>query len=297
MEDDKHEVTFQDLTTLFFLAPAILHVNDFYLEDLQEGRLQDVHPELWCILEQAEILEKGKLTRLGNVIFSCVDLVRYYMVTGMEMAYTKKPEKKVWQYELLRKGLGSYANVLGIDYIDFLNDYVKQSVTTCLDLGGGSGHYLELVGERYNVDRCILLDKDIDVAFEHFDMNYPNSNRYMCKQMDISETLDISPYKADLVLLNEVFHLRGEKWWTKLMDNALANTHPKGQICIGEVEPNPAFDWRMKAYTDEGYSISMNNFMYWINQNYKGVFEEAFGVLGVPTHWFVILTKKEHNHA
>ena len=295
MEDDKAEVTFQDLTTLFYLAPAILHVNDFYLEALKEGTLQDVQPALWCILEQAEILNKGKLTNLGNVVFSSVDLVRYYMVTGGDMAYYKETEKKVWQYELLRKGLGQYASMISIDYIDFLNDYVKQPINTCLDLGGGSGHYFEQVGERYDVNRCILLDKDIDVAFEYLDTNYPNSTRYHCGIADISEPITITPYKADLVLLNEVFHLRDDKWWTQLMDNAIAASMPKGQICVGEVQPNPAFDWRMKAYTDSGYSISMNNFMYWINSNYKNKFEESFGVLEMSSHWFVILTKKEHN--
>lgn len=287
------EVKINDLVTLFYLAPAIVHVHDFYHDELLAGTLRDASPEHWNILTQAEILYHGKLTKLGNQVFSCVDLVRYYMVTGVEMAGIKKPEKKLWQYELLRKGLGQQANSLGIDYVDFLHDNINRVLNTVLDLGGGSGHYLEMVGERYDVARCILVDKDIDVAFEHFDENHPNSERYHCNIGDISKPLNIVPYKADLVLMNEVMHLNDNIWWAQLMSNALSCSHPTGQICIGEVQPESAFDWRMKAYTDNGQSISMNDFMYFINTNYKGEFEPEFGALILDSHWFVLLTKRE----
>ena len=294
---DDNPITFQDITTLLYLGPAIIYVDTFHREDLAKGTLRDAAPEQWHILTQAEILDKNKLTHLGNVVFSCVDLIRYYMVTGVEMASEKKPPKKVWQYELLRKGLGQYSNAIGIEYVDFLHEHIKDDINTCLDIGGGSGHYLELVGERYGVARCILVDKDIDVAFEHFDFNHPNSERYHCNEADIGEPMNIVPYKADLVLMNEVIHLNDEIWWAALMSNALSCSKPKAQICIGEVRPEPAFNWRMKAYTDNGCNISLNDFMFWINTNYKEQFEENFGVLVTATHWFAILTKKEYLHA
>jgi len=290
--------TIQDITTLGYLLPAIVHTDTFYREELNRGNIKDACFEMFHILHQVGIVgELGKLTILGNEVFSCVDLWRYYMVTGVDMATNKKPEKKLWQYELLRKGLGQYANTMSIDYIDFLNDYVNRLLETVLDLGGGSGHYLEMVGERYDVARCILVDKDIDVAFEHFDEDHPNSERYHCNIGDIGAPLNIVPYKADLVLMNEVIHLNDEIWWAKLMSNALTCSHPKGQICVGEVRPEAAFEWRMKSYTDNGHCISMNDFMYWINMNYKGQFEESFGSLRTSTHWFVLLTKKEYEHA
>ena len=292
-----NELTMNDLVVLMYLAPTIVHVDDFYREELLAGTLRDAAPEQWNILTQCELIDRGRLTPLGNTIFSCVDLIRYYMVTGVDMACDKKPEKKLWQYELLRKGLGQYTNTIGIDYVDFLHSYINGPINTCLDIGGGSGHYLELVGERYDVARCILVDKNIDVAFEHFDHNHPNSGRYRCNEADIGKPMNIVPYKADLVLMNEVMHLNDEIWWSKLMSNALTCSHPRGQICIGEVQPEPAFDWRMKAYTDDGHSTSMNDFMYWINMNYKGQFEESFGALQLDTHWFVILTKKEYSNA
>ena len=291
------EIDFQDLVTLFYLAPAIIHVDNFYNKELRDGTLRDANPELWYILTQAELLENNKLTKLGNQVFACTHLIRYYMVTGIDMADAKKPDKQIWQYELLRKGLGQQAYTMGIEYVDFLHDYINGPISTCLDIGGGSGHYLELVGERYDVSRCILVDKDIDVAFEHFDHVHPNSHRYHCNEADIGKPMNIVPYKADLVLMNEVLHLNDDIWWGKLMQNALSCSHPRGQICIGEVQPEPAFNWRMKAYTDNGCNLSMNDFMFWINQNYKGEFEESFGSLQLSTHWFVILTKKEHNNA
>ena len=81
------EVSFQQLTSLFYLAPAIVHVNDFYKEELKDGTLRDANVELWQILTQADILHKGKLTELGNTVFSCVDLVRYYIVTGVDIIW------------------------------------------------------------------------------------------------------------------------------------------------------------------------------------------------------------------
>ena len=293
------EITLNDLVTLIYLAPAIVYVDDFYRKELRDGTLRDTAPEHWYILAQADLLDNisGRLTPLGNTVFGCVDLIRYYMVTGVDMAGNKKPEKKDWQYELLRKGLGQYSNTIGIEYVDFLSTYANGPITTCLDIGGGSGHYLELVGERYDVPRCILVDKNIDVAFEHFDHTHPNSDRYNCNEADIGVPMNIVPYKADLVLMNEVLHLNDDLWWARLMSNALTCSHPRGQICIGEVQPESAFDWRMKAYTDHGHSLSMHDFMHWINMNYRGQFEEQFGALELDTHWFVILTKREYHNA
>ena len=51
----------------------------------------------------------------------------------------------------------------------------------------------------------------------------------------------------------------------------------------------------MKSYTDDGHSIHISEFMQWLNSKYKDNLEDSIGVLDMSTHWFIILTKEEHN--
>ena len=211
------------------------------------------------------------------------------------MAIHKKPGKVAWQYHLLRKGLGQHTYVRSIDYLDFLKTYVKEPLRTVLDMGGGDGTYLTLIGERYDIIRGILIDKDIDAATANIEKDYPDSERYILQKANINLAIDIYPYVADLTMINEVLHLHDHVWWSHLITEALLNTRPGGQICVGEVRPEPGFDWRMKSYTDDGHSIHIAEFMQWLNSKYKDNFEESIGVLEMSTHWFIILTKEEHN--
>lgn len=291
MQDN--QLDFKDLTCVLFAGPAIVHADTFYREALLNGKIKDANYQIFAILEQVHIVDRfSKLTPLGNEVFACVDLIRYYLKTGGDMANSLKPDTTVWQYDLLRRGLGQHAQTRAIEYMDFIHTYINGSVSTVLDMGCGNGRYTELIGERYEASRCIMVDRDTEAVHEYFEISYPNSDRYWYNDADIGRPMNILPYKANLVLMNEVLHLNDEVWWASLMSNALSCSQPNGQICIGEVQPEPAFDWRMEAYTDNGRSMDMNEFMHWININYKYQFEESFGVLETPTHWFVMLTKR-----
>ena len=294
--DKEPTITFLDIASLIYAGPAIIHADKFYATELFAGKIRETNVQIYSILESIGLVnEDGRLTILGNEVFACVDLIRYYLVTGSEMAIHKKPPKVIWQYHLLRKGLGQHTYVRSIDYLDFLKTYVKEPLRTVLDMGGGDGTYLTLIGERYDIIRGILIDKDIDAATANIEKDYPDSERYILQKADINLPLGIYPYVADLTLINEVLHLHDHVWWGHLITEALLNTRPGGQICIGEVRPEPGFDWRMKSYTDDGHSIHMSEFMHWLNSKYKDNFEDSIGVLDMSTHWFIILTKEEHN--
>ena len=297
MVSKQPDISFQEIASLIYAGPAIIHADTFYSDELYAGNIKDVDIQIFSILEMIGLVNsKGHLTPTGNEVFASVDLIRYYLITGSEMAIHKKPPKVVWQYDLLRKGLGQHAYTRSIDYLDFLKTYLKHPLETVLDIGGGDGTYLALIGEQYEINRGILIDKDLDAAHFHFEHTHPNSERYTLQEADISMSLNIAPYVADLTLVNEVLHLHGDMWWDHLITEALLNTKPGGQICIGEVQPESAFDWRMKSYTDEGHSLHMAEFMQWLHSIYRENFEENFGVLEMNTHWFVILTKKgEHD--
>ena len=239
--EDGPEITFSEISSLIYAGPAIIHADMYYSDELFAGNIKDVDIQIFSILELIGLVNSdGRLTPVGNEVFASVDLIRYYLVTGSEMAIHKKPPKVVWQYDLLRKGLGQHAFTRSIDYLDFLKTYLKHPLETVLDIGGGDGTYLALIGEQYEINRGILIDKDIETASFHFEHTYPNSERYTLQEADISMSLNIAPYKADLTLINEVMHLHGDQWWDHLITEALLNTKDGGQICIGEVQPEPA---------------------------------------------------------
>ncbi len=291
----KHEVTFKDITTLLYLGPAIIHADTFYRKELHDGKIYEADYQVYAILYATSLVDKeGKLTQTGNEAFACVDLIRYYLITGSNMAINKKPAKLVWEYDLLRKGLGQQVYIHSVEYLDFIHSYIKEPIHTLIDIGGGDGSYLELLGERYDIPMCILLDKDIEVVANRINATHDHRDRYRFIQTDIGKSFQekIKPYKADLMLLNEVLHLNDDLWWDHLITEALLNLKPGGQVCIGEVTPEPAFDWRMHSYTESGNSISLDHFMSWINMLYKNNFEDEIGVFETSTHWFVILTKK-----
>ena len=294
MEEDK--ITFHDIITVLYAGPAIIHVNMHYRKELFAGTLKESHYQLYDILHQIELITAaGMVTELGNKVFGCVDLIRYCLLTGMDMSTVKKPDKKDWQYDILRKGLGQLAIANSIEYIDFMHTYMKGDLHTMLDLGCGDGTYSMLLGDRYNIPKCILVERDTDAVYENLEALYPDGyDNYFVSESDIGIPLHTRPYKADLVLMKEVLHLKDEVWWSVLMANALSNSTPNGQICIGEVRPHSAFDWRMESYTDEGRAFRLDEFMHWINNNYQGHFEEEFGALVLDTHWYVILTKRAH---
>jgi len=290
----KSKMTFKDITTLLYVGPAIIHADIFYREELYKGNLYYCNRPLHFILKSAELLDNdSKLTNLGNEVFSCIELIRYYVITGRSMSIYKKPVAKEEMYDVLRRGLGEHTYIQAVDYLDYLSDYITEPPEVVVDIGGGDGSYLEIVGERYEITKGILIDKDIESAAINLENLHPNSTRYQLERKDISMPMSISPYKADLVLMNEILHLNDDIWWAELLSNALTITKPVGQICIGEVQPEPAFDWRMKAYTDYGRSISLPEFMQWININYKDEFVDDLGAFETPTHWFIILTKRK----
>lgn len=288
-------ITFKEVTTLLYAGPAIIHADTFYQDELAAGKIKDTNYQIYSILNTVGLVDdKGILTPVGNETFACIDLIRYYLITGGEMAVDKHPPKEDWKYDLLRKGLGQHAFVRSIDYLDFIHTYVKQPIDTVIDVGGGDGSYLELVCEKLDVKKGILLDKNIEVVSDRMNALYPNSNKYQFVETDISKPFKykLSPYKADLILLIEVLHLDDDQWWDDLITNSLLALKPGGQLCIGEVQPEPAFDWRMKSYTKKGMSMDIEYFMSWFHGIYEKNFEEKVGVLTLSTHWFVILTKR-----
>ena len=290
------KISLAEISSLIYAGPAIIHADMYYSKELFAGNIKDTDMQIAAILASIGLVDdKGRLTPTGNEVFACVDLIRYYLITGSEMAIHKKPAKVVWQYDLLRKGLGQLVGVHSIEYLDFLKSFVKESPETVLDVGGGDGTYLALVGEQYEINRGILVDKDVESASIHFEHTYPNLERYILWEQDIKAGIDIKPYKSDLTLINEVLHLNDTAWWDHVITEALLNTKDGGQICIGEVQPEPGFDWRMKSYTDSGHSIHITEFMQWLHSIFKKNFKEEVGVLELDTHWFVILTRGEYD--
>lgn len=289
--------TFQNIITLLYAGPAIIHADMFYGKELVAGNIKEANYQMYSILLNIGLIDEGgKLTDTGNEVFACIDLIRYFLITGNEMAINKLPKKEQWQYDLLRKGLGQFAYVRGIEYVDFIDSSIKTPVDVVLDVGGGNGTYLEMVGERYKIEQGVLIDKDVWSAVTLFEDKHPNSKRYSLLERDITEGFDLS-IEFDLILVNEILHLNNSNWWDHIITEVLLHLKPGGHVCFGEVQPDAAFDWRMYSYTEEGRSLSLAEFMSFLQSIYSKNFEEEIHIQESDTHWYVILTKKGENNA
>lgn len=290
-----------DLRSLWlsiYLGPAIVYVKRYLWEELTIFyNLQDIRPDLYHILYAGDLVKKDRLTEKGNTVFACTSLVEYHVLTCStlmkEHLNSTQVGKKHHQinYHLLRKGLGEQIHIQSIDYLAFMREAILNNPETILDICGGNGTYLYLIGEMFQSDHCFLMDKDVNSAIDNLDLNNPD--RYMIHQHPDPRTYNIPwPYKADLVLLNEVLHLKKQdSWWTECIGSALRNSKKDAYICIGELLSDSTFDWRMRSLTSDGKRLCIDEFQDFLCDHYKGIFNHNFNYIETDTHWFCILKR------
>lgn len=275
-----------------YLGPAIVHVKRYFWKELTiTHTLDEVRPDLYHILYTKDLVLKGRLTEIGNIIFSCTSLIEYNVKTSFALMQESIGTPPNIDYDLLRKGLGEQVKAQSIDYLEFMRNIFPINPEIILDIGGGDGTYLHLLGEMYQSSYCFLMDKDIDSAIVNYDLE--NTDRYIIHRYSDPKTYDLPwPYKADLVLLNEVLHLKKSgKWWADCIGAALRNSKPDAAICIGELLYDPAFDWRMNVLTSDGKQFNIDTFQDFLALHYKKIFNHNFNYIETDTHWFCVLTR------
>jgi len=282
----------RNLWLSIYLGPVIVYIKRYLWEELTITRnLHELRPELYHILYAGGLVKDNKLTEVGNTIFSCASLVEYNVRASADLMIETFGRSMNPDYDLLRKGLGEQVMAQSIDYLEFMRTIIPIKPEIILDMCGGDGTYLHLLGEMYQSGYCFLMDKDIDSAIINF--NLENTDRYIIHQYDDPRTYNLPyPYKADLVLLNEVLHLKKKgKWWADCIGGALRNSQPDAAICIGELLSDPAFDWRMKALTADGERFNIDTFQDFLALHYDKVFDHKFNYIETDTHWFCILKR------
>lgn len=281
------------MTTMMYLAPAILHVERFLKKELYDGTLRDANEPLYYILKAAHLLQtSGALTHDGEEVFASTDLIKYYMITGREMAESKNPHKKNWNYDILRSGLAQNMVFNSNTLLNFLRVFTPPNVKSIVDLGCGEGALLTQIGTLLFPDsKYYAVDKNIR-SVKRYIRSLGLGDRYKTVEADLNKHITVGDDNADLVILSEVMHLSNENWMHRVMRNALRISNKHAQILIREVKPEPAFDWRMDVYTDGGYSISLSDMLYWLDSEFPDHFEKEIRRIESGSHWHLLLTRK-----
>ena len=136
------------------------------------------------------------------------------------------------------------------------------------------------------------MDKNVEAAA--YNLNQENkTTRYIVNQHSDPRSYVLPyPYMADLVLINEVLHLRKQgEWWTDCIGGALRNSHPDAYICIGELLFDSTFDWRMKVMTENGERFDINIFQDFLRDHYSKTFNRNFNYIETDTHWYCVLKR------
>lgn len=284
-------VSLRNLWLSIYLGPAIVYVKQHLWEELTiSHNLKDLRPDLYRILWSGGLIQDDRLTILGNTIFSCTSLIEYNVKVSTALMRDTIGMVSNINYDLLRKGLGEQAMAQSIDYLSFMREVIPVKPEIILDICGGDGTYLYLLGEMYESDKCFLMDKDTESAI--LNPHLEDTSRYVIQTGNpLTYKLPI-PYRADLVLLNEVLHLKKEgEWWTNCIDSALRNSKPNAHICIGELLPDSTFDWRMRVLTSDGAPINIDTFQDFLARHCSKIFDHNFNYIETDTHWFCILKR------
>ncbi len=281
------------ITTMMYLAPALLHINKFLREETMGGALRAHSEPLYQILKAANLMHhSGALTHDGEEVLASIDLIKYYMITGREMAESKNPHKKNWNYDVLRSGLAQSLVFNANTLMNFLRVFAKTDVKSIVDLGCGEGALLTTIGSLlYPDSRYYAVDKKIHSAKRYF-RSLGLGDRYNTVEADLNKHITVGDDKADLVLISEVLHLGGDTWKYRVIRNAIRISDRHAQILIREVIPEPAFDWRMETYTDDGSSTYMNRIVSWLDDQFPNDFEREIRRLESGAHWHLLLTRK-----
>ena len=201
---------------------------------------KEQHPELVELWKKYRLLDKeGNLTEDGARMYMNKDLIEYELKTLTQLGL--HPEEKLvtppGNYQLLRSGLRAFAEEHGeqlyknlpLDRQNIGNDLV------ILDLGGGSGAFLEQVQTYWPRSRGYLLDKrkttDRTLVIDLIEDNW-------------SEIFG----PADVILLNDVLHCFDKKEQEYIIGQCWQTLkRGEGWLCIGEHHHTLEFSWRMKA--------------------------------------------------
>jgi len=230
----------------FWILPAIIKGTR---EVIWENRGEFPYLEdIW--IKEKLLTEKGNLTFLGEETIECLDLFEYELRLVQSQVNEPRPETIPENYSLLRSGLAAYTEEFLLPY---WRDIVKaqsfnKKEAKVLDYGGGAGQYAIEYRSLYPNSECFIADKadpktEEDIEYIPVDFRY-NPNWYHHWEE-----------RFDLILLNEVMHL-GDELHDYLLQSSKEMLKPGGYLIVGEQLPNPRFNWRMAAYTENGRCLS-----------------------------------------
>ena len=273
--------SFNDIEVMMHTGAAILHAHRYSQGDIKDSVLFQTDPPLAILLLKIGIIDgKCSLTELGNEVFACPDLIRYYHRIQPELC-SMSPRKM--DYDYLRAGLNQHIVSQAIEYVDFIHslDFTPNSVC---DLGGGGGMYLQLVCEHFGSD-AYLIDKDTTYAEE----NLPGD--YNILQADFLSAGWLPERMYGMVLLNEVLHLLS----TKIdIEYVLRLCHqlilPGGYLVIGENQYSEVLDWRLSLLS-KGQSIAIEDLMNLLDKGFKTEFSDEVVLLTLDSHYYIALRK------
>ncbi len=272
---------FNDIEIMMHTGAAILHAHRYCREEIKDNVLFQTEPPLATLLLKIGIIDgMCKLTPLGNEVFACPLLIRYYHLIQPELC-SKTPRKM--DYDYLRAGLNQHIVHKAIEYVDFIHSLMFIPKSVC-DLGGGGGMYLQLVCEHFGSE-AYLIDKDTLYAQE----NLPGD--YHIEEADFLDAEWRSEKKYDMVLLNEVLHLLGSREdisYVIRLCHQLIN--PGGYLIIGENQYSEVLDWRLSLLS-KGQSIAIEDLMNLLDKGFKTEFSDEVVLLTLDSHYYIALRK------
>lgn len=249
-----------ELLTMIHIMPAFVYAVDNGM--IKGTKKMPTYMEYLLASGGLYDYRKHRLTIAGESLLPCVDMIRYLVQvspTMMEATLGVKPINPF--YHTLRKGLGQLAEQVSFPLYDkVLKAYHTMEIINplVLDYCGGNGQYLKHVLDLVS-GTGILIDKDITETVDAF---VNTSYNVRAIQTDVTTPMWYNIYMDtfDIILVNEVLHLGNTKWQEDVFKQCEFMLKPGGMLIVGEVQPSPAFDWRMDVLTaGKGSSVSDNN--------------------------------------
>lgn len=210
-----------------------------------------------------------------------MDTLKEYHETLKEHYNKNKPSNPY--YSDLRRILGARFQEKRPAFMEFISSVVgKYDIRNCIDVGGGSGDYLDCVKETVTNQYCERMGKAAlddsptnlhpgtpEPSFLLLDRHTINPNEFLLPFLGVAEgvrlmDLDYSAITQDagmgsgniLAMLNEVLHLNSAVYNTELLTN-LFNADIK-YVLVGENQFDPDLQWRLRKFTDEGKLYTMD---------------------------------------
>lgn len=257
--------------TMSQIPPAVVFAKRYGLfENFELMKSQYRH--IYDILSMAGFVDDNGVTKDGWDAEQCHELFEYIVLVSKDLMYDEKPEK-IWDnYVILRRGLGEYSSLIMNEFLDELKKFMgNEKPKNIFDLCGGSGDYLKTLLQFFPGSKGVLVDKNVKVANDTF--KDFNGEVDVIRKNIKSDPRFLDKFKGtqDIVLINEVMHLGGPKFWHELFFMSKEILKPGGILVVGEVIPNPVFQWRMRAFTDEGQSIDPKSLSYTASLWYSDV--------------------------